>query len=182
MNEETVVADNSNTAGEVSPQETTEVVTDSSEQSQEEVDRLAKAEELARNYKIRAEKAEKELKSKAQAPQAPNPENSADMSKRDLYALMNAKVHEEDVDEVAKWAKFNNITVTEALKDNVMKTLLRDREEKRRVAQATNTNGGKPSSSRLSDDALLEKAQKGQIPESDADIQRLWKVRRGMKS
>lgn len=177
MNEETVVADNSNTAGEVSPQET-EVVSESPEQ---EVDRLAKAEELARNYKIRAEKAEKELKAKLQPSQAPTQE-VGDMSKRDLYALMNAKVHEEDVDEVSRWAKFNNVTVTEALKDNVMKTLLRDREEKRKMAQVANTNGGRPTSSKLSDETLIEKAQKGQLPESDADIQRLWKARRGIKS
>lgn len=180
MNDETVVADNSNTAGDVSPQETTEVVSDSFDQSQEETDRLSKAEELARNYKIRAEKAERELKAKVQPSQSPTQE-VGDMSKRDLYALMNAKVHEEDVDEVAKWAKFNNITVTDALKDNVMKTLLRDREEKRKIAQATNTGGGRPTSSRLSDEALLDKAQRGQLPESDADIQRLWKVRRGLK-
>lgn len=129
---------------------------------------------LARAKK--AEEAEKLLRQKTQPAQQ---DNAGDMSKRDLYALMNAKVHEEDVDEVSKWAKFKNITVTEALKDSVMKTLLRDKEEKRKMAQVANTSGGRPTTSKLSDEALLDKAQKGNIAESD--IQRLWKVRRGLK-
>ena len=65
-------------------------------------DELTKAKELAKNQKIRAEKAEQELKALKKAPEKETPKN--DMSLKDIRAL--SDVHDDDVDSVVDWAKF----------------------------------------------------------------------------
>ena len=77
-----------------------EVDTDESSESLEELkERLAKAEELANNYKIRAEKAEK----KSERTETPKvaPKKSSDLSPADIIALTKANIDPEDIEEVA---------------------------------------------------------------------------------
>lgn len=164
------------TAEEVTP----EVTTETEEVTEEEVDteenieelreRAEKAEELANNYKIRAEKAEK--RSNAKPPTTANELNS-----KDLVAIMNAKVPEDDIDEVVEYAKYRKTSISEILKDPIMKATLDLRSEERNTASATNTSSSRRGSSRVPDDVLLSNASRGKMPESDAEINRLMKAK-----
>jgi len=153
MNEDEIVLDeNSNTSEEVTPEVTEESET---EQTEETVDWKAlalKEKQRADNLKIRAEKAEK-------APARVEPSTS--LGANDLVALMNNKVHEDDVSEVEEYARFKKITVSEALKSSVMKTLLSERNEQRDIANATNTGPSRKSNTKLNDSTLLKYAREG---------------------
>lgn len=150
----------------------------------------SKNKELADNYKIRAEKAEKALppkkdgeEKKAGEGESPKKntsgEDDKDLSSKDLLAIINAKVHADDVDEVVEYAKFKKISVEEALKSDVIKTTLSQKDEQRKIAEGTNTrdgNGGRKGNYKVSDDALLKKGETGELPESDDDLKRLAKL------
>jgi len=160
---------------EVTPEESGEEVVEESEESVAEVKaRLAKAEELANNYKVRAEKAERKVAKDAPIIR----EAKSDIPSKDLIAIMNAKVHEEDIDEVLDYAKFKKISVSEALKSNAIKSHLRDQEEKRTTAEATNTGKTRGGNSKLSGEALLNIArEKGEVPEKADDLDALLEAR-----
>jgi hypothetical protein len=133
--------------------------------------RLAKAEETARNQKIRAEKAEKLAKPQAPAkPEAPK----VNMSTRDYIALVNAKINEEDITEVEEYARFKNVSIADALKSSVVKTLIAEKEEMRKTANAANVNNVRRGASKISDDVLLAKASKGEMLD---DVDALAKAR-----
>lgn len=155
--------------------EEVEVLDDEAEEeSVEEIKaRLKKAEELAKNQKIRAEKAEQEAKKLSGS----KPEAQG-LTTKDMYALMNAKVAEEDISDVEEYATLKGISVTDALKSNVVKTILAQKEEERRVAAGTNTGSARRgTSAKVTDDQLVERARKGEMPESVEDIARLNKLR-----
>lgn len=136
----------------------------------EKADEAEKAKELAENYKIRAEKAEK----------SPKAEKS-DLSSSDLYALMNAKVPEEDISEVSDYAKLKKVSIAEALKASVVKTILAERAEERATATATATGAQRRTTSKVSDETVLENASKGQVPDDDDGIDRLTEARLNAK-
>lgn len=129
-----------------------------------------KAEEVAKNQKVRAEKAEAEAKKN-------KPEVSKDdLSSKDLYALMESKVHKDDVDEVVKMSKLLGKSVSESLSDQAVQSILAVRTEQRQIASATNTDGSKRVSTQVTGEALLAKAEKGELPD-EADIEKLVKAR-----
>lgn len=132
---------------------------------------LAKATELANNYKIRAEKAEKRSE-KTETPKVA-PRKSSDLSAVDIIAISKANIEAEDVEDVLDYAKFKGISIVEALKSNVVKATLAEKDELRKSAQATNTGSTRRGSSQVSDAQLLANAQKGLLPDSDADLDRL---------
>lgn len=142
---------------------------------------LEVAEEYGRNQKIRAEKAEQKARETAKAAPSdtkPKGESGTDLSSKDTIALINAKVHEDDVDEVVEYATFKKIPVTEALKSSVVKTLLTERAEQRSTAEATSTGKARGGSARVTGDTLLSKAQKtGEIPERKEDLEALIDAR-----
>jgi hypothetical protein len=143
--------------------DTQEVVEEAQEESVEDIKaRLAKAEELAKNYKIRAEKAESRPKE-----EAPN------LSMADILAVTKAGIEPEDLDEAVEYAKFKGISLHEALKSSVMKATLAEKAELRKSADATNTGTVRRASTQVSDERLLADAQKGDLPDSDADLKRL---------
>lgn len=100
---------------------------------------------------------------------------------KDLYALMEAKVPQEDIDEVVEYAAFKKISVAEALKSSVIKTSLAEKAEQRTTAEAANVGASKRGTGKVPDDVLLAKAAKGELPENDADIERLARLRKGLK-
>ena len=133
-----------------------------------------KQKELAGNMKIRAEKAERKVKV---APETKHEAQSANgVSTKDLYALMEAKVPEEDISEVEDYAKYKGISIAEALKTQAVRSILNEKSEMRNVASATNTGGSKRVGGRVSDETLLANAEKGNFPDSDAEIDRLVKL------
>ena len=171
------------TTEEVTPEVTTPNEEEGVEETLEEVKaRLTKAEELANNYKIRAEKAEKKAKEgKEVVPQTPTPkatESTNNLTDSDLLALMKSNVHEDDVDRVKSFAKSEGITVKDALKNDELKAILDIRAEKRTTAQVTHTGNSRRGSTKMSDEVLLDKASKGDLPESPEEIERLMKLKR----
>lgn len=141
-----------------------------------------KALEYGSNQKIRAEKAEnkktpkkekKTLKNKGE--ETPTNDN---LSQKDLIAVMSAKIHEDDIDEVVDYAKHKEISIKEALKTTVVKTILSERKEERETAAATNTGKGRQGSSKVSGKSLLNKAESEfKIPESMDDTKKLVEAR-----
>lgn len=106
-----------------------------------------------------------------------------DLSSKEVYALMNAKVSEEDIDEVVEYARFKKITVGDALKTSTVKTMLSEKAEMRNTANAANTSPARRSNTQPKGEELLEAASKGKVPDeaSDADLERLAEARMNAK-
>ena len=145
----------------------------------ERTEKLIKAEEVAENQKIRAEKAEaesKKLKTEAEEGTSKKPAGEEtpknDYSLQDIRAL--SKVHDDDVDRVTKFAKGEETSVAEAMKDKDLQAILKNREEERKTADATNTGGGKRGLSKVSGKKLLTKFKSTEeLPDSDEDMEKL---------
>lgn len=180
MDDNNVVAGNENSAEEVAlnANENVETTTEETTESIDWEARAKKAEEIAENQKIRAEKAEKLAKG---IKNPPANISSPSISTKDLYALTKANVAEEDIAEVEEYARFKKIPVAEALKSSALKAILKEKEENRNVANASNIGNTKRASSKITDEALSERASKGEMPESESDIIRLIKLRKGIK-
>lgn len=129
--------------------------------------------ERAKKAEAEAKKAKAELKALKDKPQASEKQDGG-LTIKDIFALQNSKVHEEDVERVAKFAKDEGLSVSEALKNDELKAILDVRIEKRKSAEVSNTGGSKRSATKVSDEALLANAEKGIFPESEEDIARLW--------
>jgi hypothetical protein len=123
-------------------------------------EKAKKAEEIATNQKIRAEKAEAKAKGettpKNNGEETPKNEN---MSYKDIRAL--ADVPEEDVDEVMDWAKFKGISIPEAKATPHIKNLLKTKAEERKTAEVASTAPTRHGGSKVSSDALLKRAEAG---------------------
>jgi uncharacterized phage infection (PIP) family protein YhgE len=131
--------------------------------------KLATTEAQKEHWRTKAQKTQEKPVVETQAPA---------MSLKDSVALINAKVHEDDIDEVLDYAKYKKISIAEALKSNVVKKSLAERNEQRATAEATNTSKSRGTSSRTSEEALLSKAKKtGEIPESEDDLARMLAAR-----
>ena len=96
------------------------------------------------------------------------------LTSADVFVLVKANIPEEDIEDVAEYATLKNITIKEALASSVVKTILADKAEQRKIAEGTATGDAKKrGSGKLSDEALLSNANKGVMPESDEDMRRL---------
>lgn len=156
-NEEVVETKVENT--QVETEESTETVEVLKQKNQELYEQLRKAQ----GY-VRGEDGKWIKKSQPQAVERKSPQTESKpqgMSTTDLIALMNAKVNEEDISEVENYAKFKGISVAEALKTSVVKTLLSEKEEMRKTANATNVKGSRVGSSKATPADLLSKARTG---------------------
>lgn len=130
-------------------------------------DAKVKAEEIAKDQKIRAEKAEQLAKNSKPA-EEPKKE---DLSVKELYTLVEAKVPKEDVPWVTDWARFNKIPLEEALQHDEVKAVLALKAEKRQSAEVSNTNAGRRVSTKDSGEELAKKMERGQFPAED-DIEK----------
>lgn len=138
-------------------------------------EKLKKAEEYGNNQKIRAEKAERRPKIE---PKVEKPvETQSDLANSDIFTLVKANIHEDDIDRVRKFAIVESISIKDAIKNPELQAQLKVREEQRRVATATNTGPTRRSSTKTSDDVLLQNASQGKFPEDDSEIDRLVEAR-----
>lgn len=188
MNEdEQVIEETLQTSAESEPNtENQDSQVEQAQESSEEVEEVVpksdyeKQVELANNYKVRAEKAEKKAKETKPAPQTSLA--TFGTSPTDLYALLQAAVPQEDIAEVTDYAKLKGISVTEALKSSVVKNILAEKAENRKVAAATNIGTTRRNSGQVSGETLLENARsKGEIPDSDAALEKLIDARLGAR-
>lgn len=115
----------------------------------------------------RAKKAEKALK---EVKPVEKPAETPDLSNKDILYLAKADVHEDDIDEVLEWAKFKKVDVKEAHKQ--LKGVLDTKAEQRRSAEVTQTKGSR-GASKPSNEDLISRASKGQLPDKDEDIEAL---------
>lgn len=144
-------------------------------------EKAKKAEEVASNQKIRAEKAEDEIKKgKNSGDGGASSKKDSDLSSKDVFSLMNAKVPEQDVEEVVRVAKGLGKSISEALQDDVVKTILSKRSEERDIANAANTGNNRRTTQKVSPDKLLENLSKGEVPEAgSSDAEEIFWARRG---
>lgn len=163
---------------EVISEETTEEPTDNVETLKEE---LEKAKEYGKNQKIRAEKAEKKAKDVEPPKEDPEPSKDDSLSQTDVISIVRSNIDDDDIPYVQKFANMEGISVTEALKSDDLKELLSNRSEKRKVASATNVDTARATSHKVSDETLIANAEKGKLPDSDKDMVRLVKARKGIK-
>lgn len=145
------------------------------QEAEKETKRI-KAEEIAENQRIRAEKAEAELKGFKKDGKDETPKNDS-ISQTDLYALIKENVPQEDISDITEYATLKKISIAEALKSNFVKTLLTQKAEERKTAEATNTGTSRRGNAQVSPETLLDKASKGELPESDSDLDRLVEAR-----
>jgi len=141
-------------------QETDETTVSQPEENAE--DRLARLEQEkadleSKNKQLfeRAKKAEEAKKTDTA------PSQDLAITPKDYLALTEHKVSAEDFDEVAEFARFKGISVAEALKQPVMKTILTEKAEERRTAQATATKSGR-GTTKPNDDDLMRRASSGE--------------------
>ena len=87
------------------------------------------------------------------------------LSLKDIRAL--ATVHDDDVDFVTSWAKANKMDIDVALKDDDVKNVLSGRAERRKTAEATNTGGGRRGPTGVPDEALIDKANQGDLKDDE---------------
>lgn len=138
-----------------------------------------KSDQIAKDQKIRAEKAEQDLKKNKTTQPV---EDKSELTEKDRIALIRTNVHEDDLDEVLEYSHLKKISVTEALKSSVVKAILAEKEEFRKTAEATSTQKSKPVNQKITDEAILEKASKGDIPEKGSEeAERLFWAKRGGK-
>ena len=145
-------------------------------------ERALEAEKHKKAYedqKIRNEKAERALKERESEKK---PEG---LSTKDFYALTKANVPEEDIDEVAEYARFKGITVAEALKSSVVKATLAEKSEVRRVSNAMQTRSTRSQNTEPDGYSILEDARtKGEegIPNPGSkEAEAMFWSRRGRK-
>lgn len=165
------INDADETVNEEVDSETTEETT---EQSNEELETLRKEVETLRNQKDH-------WKKKASKPSEPSQKKEAgsepQLSVKDSIALAKADINVDDIDDVLEFAKFKNMSVSDALNNNMVKAMLKDKEETRRTAQATSTKDGRRAPKQVSSDELLSNARKGNLPQDDNDIARMVEAR-----
>ena len=107
------------------------------------------------------------------------PAGLAGVTTEELYSLVKANVPDEDTREVKLYARSHGISITEALKLPEVKALLKVKDEYRKTAEAANTGSTRRGSQKMTDEILLDKADKGELPESQEDISRL--IRAGIE-
>ena len=102
-------------------------------------------------------------------------------SLQDIRAL--SDVHDDDVDLIIDWAKTKKITVAEAKKDSDLQAVLKNHEEQRKTAEASNTGDGKRGTTKVSGSALLKAAKsKNEYPKTDEGMQAMVEERYKPKS
>lgn len=121
--------------------------------------------QVVRGMQKSIEELQKNLTPKTQAPQ-----QQADngLSPKDLYALLEAKVPQADVDEVVRASKLLGKSIPEVLNDGLIKARLKDLAEQRQTANATNTSGSKRTTVKLTDEGLVEQARQGKDVDPEA--------------
>lgn len=153
-----------------SENQATEEVVENTEVSTEETTEQPEFTEAEKKLYARTKKAEadaklakKELAELKKAPEkAPvKQEVKDDLSPKDLYALMDAKVPQVDIDEVVRASKLLGKPIAEVLTDPLVKGRLKDLAEQRETANATNTSGSKRTTAKVTDEGLVEKAVRG---------------------
>jgi len=157
--------------------------TENTEQEQEEnLDGHDEVEELRKQNKSLG--AQKDHWRKLAQTKNDAPEDSTakgDLSSKDLLSVMRANVHDDDLDEVIEFAKFKGISVSEAMNNDVVKTILSNNVEFRKTANTANTANARKGAQKVSGDTLKANLSKGEVPSTPEESEALYWARRGGK-
>lgn len=131
--------------------------------------KLKKAKQIAKNQKIRAEKAESKLKKggdqkKKKVVKTSSTQPNA-LSNSDLITIVKNNIDEDDIPEVQKYAKMEGISFKEALSTSFIKTLLANKAEERETASAVHTGSSRKTTGKKSASQVLDDASKGILPD-----------------
>lgn len=96
---------------------------------------------------------------------------------KDILALKDAEVTAEDLDEVQDFAKYRKISIAEALQSKTLKTILAERKEERRTAQATETKSPRGIAKVTGEDILRKAEATGEVPDSIDGIKSMLEAR-----
>lgn len=102
--------------------------------------------------------------------------NNPTLSPKDSVLLAKS-VDADDIDEVLDYANYRKISVADALKDTTLVSILKERQETRRTAQATQINSANRTSQRDTAESMLQAATQNQVPADDDGIQALAAAR-----
>jgi len=149
------------------------------ENSDSEIEDLKKKIETLTFQKDHWKQKATENKSQKQEVKSPIKSNS-DLSTLDIIALSKADIVDEDIVEVLEYAKFKKISVSEALKSNVVKATLAEKKENRKAAEASSIGNSRRGVSNTNDTEILNNARKGNLPKETDDeaIMKLAKIRK----
>lgn len=133
---------------------------------------LTKAQEIARNQRIRAERAEKELKAlKAQGggkkEEKETPKNDGSLTPKDYLALTEHKIGSDDFDEVVRLSKLMEKSIAETLKDKTAQLIIKNRMEERATAEAMSVKTTRQKSGQSTEERLLSDLDKGILPDTE---------------
>lgn len=120
-------------------------------------------------------------KANTSKPEVPATQSEHAISFKDSFALAKANVEEDDIEEIADYAKMKKISITEALKTNFVKNLLSEKTEYKKSQEASTTTNAKRGTPKITDDVILENARKGKLGDSEEDIKALFRARMGIK-
>ena len=144
----------------------------SPEPTKEELEAKIKTLEAQKNH----------FRDKASKREALNTSTRADMSPADLVAVMNAGVHQDDMERVERFAISEGISIKEAVSNPELQAMLDVRNEQRQTAVATNVENVRRGASVPTGEALMQRAQKGDVPSSDDEIEALVAAKSQYKS
>lgn len=131
--------------------------------------------EREKQYYARIKKLETELKeAKSQKAEAPKTQSN-DLSQTDLIFLAKADIHDDDINDVVKWAKNNGMSVKEAYQQ--FKPVLDTRAQERQTAQATATKGARGVKPKTGEDLLQKARQTGEVPETSEGMRDIIRAR-----
>lgn len=144
---------------------------------------LTKAQEIARNQRIRAERAEKEAKAlKAQLEGKKvevgkeTPKNDGSLTPKDYLALTEHKIGSDDFDEVVRLSKLMEKSIAETLKDKTAQLIIKNRMEERATAEAMSVKTTRQKSGQSTDERLLSDLDKGILPDTEEGFAALAKA------
>jgi len=172
-------------------EQTEQVATEETTTEEVEVDWKAEAEKnkaeaekhktAFEDQKKRAEKAEAKLKEKPEAPAKSATQTDKSLSSTDVLALSGASITEvEDVEYLQSAAAIQGLTVAQALKDNTIMTLLKEKQEQRHTAIATTTGGTRRVPSERKGSDLLSAATAANLP-NPKDVRKLVRASLGVQ-
>lgn len=152
---------------------------DNEEEEVEEDDKDVEIANLKKKNGILNRKLTKAGKTVAKKKVTKKAEVNSELSTKDVFSIINAKVDEEDIDEVVKASKLLGKSIKDTLQDDTFKAILAKKVEFRKTAKGANKKGARASGKKLSDNQLLENAKKGIIPEKGSeDAEALYWARR----
>jgi len=151
------------------------------ELSAEEIEDLKKKAEVSSQNFERAKKAEEELKKlkdKANEDKGDvTKETANELSAKDFLALNEKGITSQDFDEVMDYAKYRNVSISEALEDKTLQSILQTKKEERKTAEATHTQGGARGATKNDGASLLHKFRDtGEFPDDPDDLKKMFQA------